>query len=271
MNKKPRQLPQGHSFHITLRCNSRAFLIAKRLRRDVLLAVLAKAQTKIPHRLYGVCLMANHIHLLLRPSDATQLPKLMHWVAWYAAMLLNRMTGRCGHFWEARYYSTPIAPSDHKRALNTLRYIHANPKAAGVRKGFYDPYSNYGHYSRLETDGITQWHPSFLQLAPTLTGCSKRYERFCKHYRHHPKPPPKCHWGKRVLNNLLSGRRNNSSSNTRRKHHRIAPGQQQFPFAADHHHPLLPEDWQHIAQQFRHCNAPRWSDSEDIDADLNSS
>jgi hypothetical protein len=42
------------------------------------------------------------------------------------------------------------------------------------------PNSNYGHYGRLETDGISDWHPAFLQLAPTLTGCSKRYEWFCK-------------------------------------------------------------------------------------------
>jgi len=145
MPRKPRHLPQGHSFHITLRCNSRQFLIAKGLRRDVLLAVLAKAQAKIPHRMYGVCLMANHLHLLIRRDDASQLPRLMHWVGWYSAMALNRLAGRCGHFWEARYYATAIAPKDHKRALNTLRYIHADPKAAGVRKGFYDPYSNYGH------------------------------------------------------------------------------------------------------------------------------
>ena len=68
----------------------------------------------------------------------------------------NRLSGRCGQFWEARYYATEIAPKDHRRVLNTLRYIHANPKAAGVRKGFYDPYPNYGHYSRLETDGLIE-------------------------------------------------------------------------------------------------------------------
>ncbi|WP_370586677.1 hypothetical protein [Synechococcus sp. SYN20] len=90
-----------------------------------------------------------------------------------AAMLLNRLSGRCGHFWEARYYATAISPKDHQRALNTLRDIHANPKAAGVRKGFYDPFSNYGHYGRLEVDGLSQWHPAFMQLAPTLKGCSK--------------------------------------------------------------------------------------------------
>jgi putative transposase len=144
MPRSTRHLPQGHSFHITLRCNSRQFLLAKQLRRDVLLVVLEKAQQKYSFRLYGVCLMANHIHLLLRPDTASQLPNLMHWVGWYIAMALNRLAGRCGHFWEARYYATAIAPKDHKRALNTLRYIHANPKAAGVRKGFYDPFPTTG-------------------------------------------------------------------------------------------------------------------------------
>jgi len=120
-------------------------------------------------------------------NDASELPRLMHWIGWYSAMALNRLSARCGHFWEARYYATAIAPKDHRRVLNTLRYIHANPKAAGVRKGFYDPYSNYGHYGRLACDGISEWHPSFLQLASSLKGCSRRYERFCQRYRHHAK------------------------------------------------------------------------------------
>jgi REP element-mobilizing transposase RayT len=170
MPRSPRHLPQGYSFHITLRCNSREFLIARGLRRDVLLAVLAKAQIKVPHKLYGVCLMANHLHLLIRPDDASQLPRLMHWISWYSAMALNHLSVR---------YS--------------FRYIHANPMAAEIRKGFYDPYSNYGHYSRLECDGISEWHPSFLQMAITLKGCSKRYERFCQQYRRYSKRAPKCH------------------------------------------------------------------------------
>ena len=121
-------------------------------------------------RVYGLCLMANHLHLLIKPADAKDLTRLMHWFAWYSAMALNRLSGRCGHFWEARYFSTPIHPKDHRRELNTLRYIHANPKAAGVRKGFYDPYSNYGNYSRLQADGISEWSPAFLKLSTTLDG-----------------------------------------------------------------------------------------------------
>ena len=187
MARQPSYLPAGHSIYIMLKCNSRQFLIAKGLRRDVLLAVLDKAKQKVPHRLYAVCLMANHLHLLLRPDDASELPKLMHWIGWYSAMALNRLSGRCGHFCDARYYATAIAPKDHRRVLNTLRYIYAHSKAAGVRKGFDDPYSNYGHYGRLECDEISEWRPSFLQPSLSLKGCSKRYARFCKYARHKSK------------------------------------------------------------------------------------
>ncbi|KZR77775.1 Transposase IS200 like protein [Prochlorococcus marinus str. MIT 1323] len=204
MARAKRLLPSGCSFHIALRCNSRQCLIAKTLKRDVLLAVLNKTQQKFAVKVDGLCLMANHLHLLLRPDDASELPRLMDWFAWYSAMALNRLSGRCGHFWEARYFSTPIHPKDHRRMLNTLRYIHANPKAAGVRKGFFDPYSNYGHYSRLQSDGISEWSPAFLKLSATLNGCARWYERFCKHYRHKGKGAPKCHWGSRMLKRLLS-------------------------------------------------------------------
>jgi putative transposase len=119
------------------------------------------------------------------------------------------------------------AARDHRRVLSTLRYIHANTKAAGVRKGSDDPYSNYGHYGRLGADGISEWHPSFLQLAPSLRGCSKRYERFCQKDRHHGKGAPKCHWGSWMLKQLMEkGRSSNRSK-------RISPGQQQLPFAFD--------------------------------------
>jgi REP element-mobilizing transposase RayT len=152
MGRSARQLPDGCSFHITLRCNIRAFLIARGVRRDLLLAVLRKAQEKLGFRLHGICLMANHLHLLLQPAQVRDLPRIMQWIGWYSTMALSRLTGRCGHFWEARYFSSPIDPGDTRRVLATLRYIHANPKAAGVRKGFHDPYSNYGHYERLEGD-----------------------------------------------------------------------------------------------------------------------
>jgi hypothetical protein len=139
-----------------------------------------------------------------------------------------------------------------RRVLNTLRYIHANPLAAGIRRGFYDPYSNYGHYGRLESDGISEWHPSFLQLAPTLKGCFKRYERFCQKYRHHAKGAPKCHWGSRMLKRLVEIRGSNRS-----KSKRISSGQQQLPFAFDCQLNQIPDDWHQVAVRIRQANGIR--------------
>ncbi len=84
----------------------------------------------------------------------------MHFLNWYTAMCFNRMLRRTGHFWEKRYFCDGFSPSDKERALNTLRYIHGNPKATKMRHGFFYDFSNYGSYERLTNDGLTQWHPA---------------------------------------------------------------------------------------------------------------
>ncbi|MCP9911675.1 hypothetical protein KBZ15_17465 [Cyanobium sp. BA20m-p-22] len=101
--------------------------------------------------------MANHLHL--QQQQGRDLLRITQWI---------------GHFWEARYFSTPIEPEDTRRVLATLRTIHASPKKAGVREGFHDPYSNYGHRGGLAGDVLSEWHPAFLQLAASLEGCAKR-------------------------------------------------------------------------------------------------
>ena len=83
MARSKLNLPAGHSFNITLRCHSWQLLVVKVLRIDVLLAVLAKAKSKVLHRLCAARVMANHLSLLLPPHDASQFPSLMHWIGLY--------------------------------------------------------------------------------------------------------------------------------------------------------------------------------------------
>lgn len=237
--------------HLAL--NSRAFLIARGVRRDLLLAVLRKGQETFGFRLHGICLMANHLHLLLQPPQGRDLPRIMQWIGWYSAMALNRLTGRCGHLWEARYFSSPIEPGDTRRVLATLRYIHANPKAAGVRKGFHDPYSNDGHYEGLAGDGLSEWHPAFLQLAPTLEGCARRYAHYCRHYWPRAKPARKSGWGSRLL------QRDGGSGGKGGSRKGMAAGQLLLPWGGGGPDLPLPEEWQRLAETFRRANGARAS------------
>jgi putative transposase len=164
-----------------------------------LLYAIKKALEKYKFKLYALCIMSNHIHYLIEPKKSEDLPNIMHWLNWYTAMCFNRMLNRTGHFWEKRYHSTGFANDDHRRALNTLRYIHANPKAAGMQQGFFYDFSNYGVHDRLGDDGLTQWHPAFLSLGKTLDECAEKYRGFCKKYKPKPKPEKRNQWGSKLL------------------------------------------------------------------------
>ncbi len=172
-------------------------------------------------------------------------------------MALNRLTGHCGHVSEARYISTPIELGDTRRVLATMGTIHANPKVAGVRKGFHDPYSNNGHFERLEGDGLSEWHPAFLQLAPTLEGCARRYAHDCRRYRPRAKPPArKTRWGSRLLQR--DGVTGGKGAAGRQG---LAAGQQLLPWAgggADLPLPL-PMQWHQLAENFRRTYGVRGS------------
>lgn len=146
--------------------------------------------------------MSNHVHYLLEPLQPEDLPKIMHWLNWFTAMCFNKVLNRTGHFWEKRYHSSGFPITDKRRVLNTLRYIHANPKAANMQQGFFYDFSNYGTYDRLTHDGLTQWHPAFLALGKTLEMCAAVYREFCKRYRPNPKPERKSHWGSKLLAGL---------------------------------------------------------------------
>ncbi len=122
MSRKSRELISGHSYHITVRCNNREFRLTRLECRKVLLFAIQKLKEKYKLKLYAICIMSNHIHYLIEPEIAEELPKIMHWLNWYSAMCFNKMLNRTGHFWEKRYHSTGFPNSDRQRALNTLRY-----------------------------------------------------------------------------------------------------------------------------------------------------
>lgn len=220
MSRQSRNFKPEYCYHITVRCNNREFRLIRDECRQVLLYAIQKCQAKYGFKLYALCIMSNHVHYLLEPQQPDDLPKIMHWLNWYTAMCFNRMLNRTGHFWEKRYHSTGFPKNDHRRALNTLRYIHGNPKAANMQQGFFYDFSNYGIYDRLTDDGITQWHPAFLALDITLELCAEAYRKFCKKYKPQPKPEKKNHWGSKLLAKIK----------LRGKPQKTSPGQQKLPW-----------------------------------------
>lgn len=202
MARLPRDLKPDYCYHLTVRCNNREFRLTRLECREVLLYAVKEAQEKYGFKLYALCIMSNHVHYLMAPAQPDDLSKIMHWLNWYTAMCLNRLLNRTGHFWEKRYHSTGFPQNDYRRVLNTLRYIHGNPKAASMQQGFFYDFSNYGTYDRLTNDGITQWHPAFLALGKTLEICAAIYRQFCQRDKPKPKSETQNHWGSRLLETI---------------------------------------------------------------------
>ncbi len=223
MPRKPRELKPGYCYHITTRCNNREFKLLRHECREVFIYALKKAIAKFQFKLYALCIMSNHVHYLIEPKEPEDLPKIMHYINWYTAMCFNRMLNRSGHFWEKRYFSGGFPKDDYQRALNTLRYIHSNPKAAGVQQGFFYDFSNYGIHERLGDDGLTQWHPAFLSLGDSLDECARKYKGFCKKYKPKPKQERKYHWGKKLLPKVLKAREKKKRT----------PGQTKLPWGEE--------------------------------------
>ncbi len=221
MPRKPRDLQSNYCYHVTVRCNNREFKLIRHECRIGFIYALKRAREKFNFKIYALCIMSNHVHYLLEPSQPEDLPKIMHWLNWYTAMCFNRMLNRSGHFWEKRYHSSGFEKTDYTRALNTLRYIHANPKAARMQQGFFYDFSNYGIHDRLGDDGITQWHPAFLALGKSLDECARKYRGFCNKYKPKPKPEKRYHWGNKLLPKVLKAREKKKQ----------APGQMRLPWS----------------------------------------
>ena len=168
---------------------------------------IKQALNKFGFKLYALCITSDRVHYLIEPQQPEDLPKIMHFLNWYTAMCFNRMLKRTGHFWEKRYFAEGFPADDRGRALNTLRYIHGNPKAAKMRSTFFYEFSNYGSYEKLTDDGLTQWHPAFLKLGKTLDECARKYRGFCNRYRPKSKPAKKFHWGSKLLADMVVSRR----------------------------------------------------------------
>ena len=142
MPTKSRLLIQNAAYHIILRGNQRQKTFRNDMDRVKYVKLIKKYKKRFNAKVYAYCLMPNHVHLLVDPSDQNTLRKIMHGISMSYTKYFNYKYKKCGHLWQGRYKNFAIQKDQY--LLNCANYIEMNPLRANIcfRPEDY-PWSSY--------------------------------------------------------------------------------------------------------------------------------
>jgi putative transposase len=141
---------------------------------------LKRWKTEFGVKVYGYCLMTNHVHLVVEPPDeVAMLGRLMKRLAGRQTRYVNRLEGRRGTLWESRYKSSPIQTDEY--LLACCRYVDLNPVRARMVASPQDyPWSSYKVRVGLEQASWLDADPCHLSLGETHEQRCERYRAFVR-------------------------------------------------------------------------------------------
>ena len=151
MPRQARQYSRSGIYHLILRGINKQVIFEDDEDRERFIWCLQFYKELSQYKVYGYCLMNNHIHLLIKegkePIGKTMKRIGVSYVSWF-----NRKYDRCGHLFQDRFKSEAIENDEY--FLTVLRYIHQNPMKMGQRVTYrWSSYSEYlGEHRLVDTD-----------------------------------------------------------------------------------------------------------------------
>jgi putative transposase len=160
-----------HPHHVTQRGNGRARTFFGdddyALYRDLLAENCHAAEVEV----WAWCLMPNHVHLILVPSDPDGLRRALARVHRGYAGAIQTRRKRSGHFWQGRFGAVAM---DEAHLAAALRYVSLNPVRARLVQRAQDwRWSSTRAHLRGKADGLTELAPirdRFPDFADLLAG-----------------------------------------------------------------------------------------------------
>ncbi|MEK6728022.1 MAG: transposase [Candidatus Omnitrophota bacterium] len=124
MARTPRVVMDNTVYHIITRGNQKQKVFREPSDYQEYLKLLLKYKNKYRFKLYGFCLMPNHVHLLLEVDKGKILNNIMSGLNLSYTIYFNYKYGAVGHLWQGRFKSRIIAKDAY--LLECLKYIENN-------------------------------------------------------------------------------------------------------------------------------------------------
>jgi putative transposase len=132
MSRIARERSNSGVYHIMLRGTNRQEIFHDEEDCVRFLETLERYKKKVELKVYGWCLMGNHVHLLLQEGNE-ELGETMKRIGVSFAWFYNWKYKTTGHLFQDRYRSEKIENDEY--LMGVVRYIHQNPVKAGMVKG----------------------------------------------------------------------------------------------------------------------------------------
>ncbi|MGV3466331.1 MAG: transposase [Heyndrickxia sp.] len=135
MPRAPRMKSSNGFYHIMIRGINKQTIFEEEEDKRRMLKTVKKCREVSNIKIYGYCLMDNHVHLLLQETEESISRTMQRisasYVYWY-----NKKYERYGHLFQDRFKSETVETDTS--FLKVLRYIHQNPVKAGLKKNVFD-------------------------------------------------------------------------------------------------------------------------------------
>ena len=154
MPREARQKSQSGIYHILMKCRDKQLLFYEEDDYNRFLETVSRYKEQTGIKVYGWCLMSNHVHLLIkegREALSTTMKRLTVSYAWYHKSKYDVT----GHLFQDRYRSENVETDEY--LLTVTRYIHQNP----VRTELADKCSDW-RWSSCRGYYDMPYHPSSL-------------------------------------------------------------------------------------------------------------
>ena len=162
MARLSRVVIPGVPHHVTQRGNRREPTFFEDGDYQLYLDLLAEAARSARVEVWSYCLMPNHVHLIVTPSDKDGLWRTFRKVHRHYTGYINARMRTTGHLWQGRYGSVAM---DEGHLISALRYVALNPVRARLAARAEDwRWSSTAAHLAGRSDGVVVVEPALTRV-----------------------------------------------------------------------------------------------------------
>jgi putative transposase len=130
MPRTARYIVADHCYHILNRGNKKARVFHEEADYEQFLALIHLAQRRLHLPILSMCLMPNHLHIVVQPCADQDVSRWTHWLFTTHVRWHHAKYDTTGRLWQGRFKAF-LCQADH-HLLTVMRYVERNALRANL-------------------------------------------------------------------------------------------------------------------------------------------